>query len=118
MRIRCRSRFCCRINSWPAAKGIRCVKPSSATLAPLATWVSIASRSERKGIARYSLHHGARLLAQVLLQVIEGRDRLAGGARALPSAEGLVARPRTGGRALRAIGVGHARFDVVLEPGH
>src|SRR3954447_18963156 len=34
------------MNSWPAAKGIRCVKPSSATASPSPTSASIASGSE------------------------------------------------------------------------
>src|SRR5678815_1104094 len=105
MRIRCRSRLPWRINSWPAANGIRCVKPSSATLAPSSTCAAIASWSEI-ACTRDLLDHRARLLAQVLLQVIEGGDRLAGRTRALPSTERLVARPRAGRRALRPIGVG------------
>src|SRR6478736_8340358 len=117
MRIRCRSRLPWRISSWPAANGIRCVKPSSATLAPSATCAAIASRSE-SACTRGLLHHRARLLAQVLLQVVEGRDRLAGRSRSFPAAEGLVARPRAGRRALGTIGVGDARFDMVLEPRH
>src|SRR6266478_6411723 len=62
------------------------------------------------------LDHGLRLLAHVLRQIIERADRLAGTARAFPAAEGLVARPGAGGRALRAVGVGNARLDVLMEP--
>ena len=32
--------------SWPAAEGMRCVKPSSATEEPCGTWVRIASERE------------------------------------------------------------------------
>src|SRR5262245_23324971 len=116
MRTRCRSRRPWRMISWPAANGIRCVKPSSARHAPSWTYRSIASRSVAISIG--STHDRARLLAQVLREVIERGDRLAGGARALPAAERLVARPRAGRRALRPIRIGHAGLDVILEPRH
>src|SRR5215472_2007255 len=93
---------------------MRCVKPSSATLSPSCTCVAIASLSGSTGMA--SVDHGLRLLAQVLRQVVEGGDRLAGGARALPATEGLVTRPCAGGRALRAVGIRDAGLDVLLEP--
>ena len=69
MRTRCSSRRPCRISSWPAANGIRCVKPSSATQAP-------SRHVPRDRIAQgrncgHSLHHGARLLAQVERQVVD-----------------------------------------------
>src|SRR5215472_6726143 len=117
MRIRCRSRRPWRMISWPAAKGIRCVKPSSARLWPSCTWVAMASASG-SSFTTLLLDDRLRLLAQVLRQVIEGRDPFAGAARALPAAERLVTGPRAGGGALRAVGVGDARLDVLLEPGH
>src|SRR5437868_11141553 len=110
MRIRCRSRLPWRTSSWPAANGIRCVKPSSATLAPSSTCAAIASW-RLLACTRGLLDHRARLFAQVLLEVIERRDCLAGGARPLPTTEGLIARPWAGGRTLRAIGLAHADFD-------
>ena len=58
-------------------------------------------RLRKRQELRHSLHHGPRLFAQVQRQVISRCDRLAGGARAFPSAEGLVARPGAGRRALR-----------------
>src|SRR5688500_17890360 len=36
-----------RMTSWPAAKGMRCVKPSIAIVSPSRTWVAIASFSDR-----------------------------------------------------------------------
>src|SRR5512133_904734 len=54
MRTNVRLRRPCRIISCPAAKGIRCVKPSSATVAPSRTCRAIASASERNGIGRIS----------------------------------------------------------------
>src|SRR5512139_2337964 len=120
MRIRCRSRLRWRMISWPAANGIRWVKPSSAMLAPSCTNSSMASASCRcwQLIRGRSLDHRAGLLAQVLRQVIERGDRLAGGARTLPAAERLVARPGAGGGALRTVGIGHAGLDVLVEPWH
>src|SRR5256885_13160506 len=43
MRISVRSRFRCRISSCPAACGIRCVKPSTATTSPSDTRSRTAS---------------------------------------------------------------------------
>src|SRR5919198_1173903 len=43
IRMSSSSRRPCRSTSWPAANGIRCVKPSSATLSPSRTSVAIAS---------------------------------------------------------------------------
>src|SRR5262249_7994469 len=100
--------------SWPAANGIRCVKPSSAMLCPSWTCRAIASRRLRNCTA--SLDHGLRLLAHVLRQIIKRPDGLAGAARALPATECLVAGPRAGSGTLRAIGVGDARLDVLVEP--
>src|SRR5712692_5324248 len=45
IRTRVRSRRRCRITSWPAACGIRCVKPSIATVSPSPTLAEIASAS-------------------------------------------------------------------------
>src|SRR5512146_2475035 len=50
MRTSARSRFPCRMTSWQAAKGIRCVKPSMATVSPSCTYSAMASRSERKRV--------------------------------------------------------------------
>src|SRR3954451_8989407 len=47
IRISSRSRRPWRMISWPAANGIRCVKPSSATASPSPTSASIASGRER-----------------------------------------------------------------------
>ena len=74
-----------------------------------------ASRKHR-GWA-WLLHDGLGLLAQVERQVVEGADRLAGRARALPAAEGLVAGPGAGRRPLRPVHVGDAGLDVVEERG-
>ncbi len=49
-------------------------------------------------------------------QVVMAAGVLAGGARSFPSAEGLVSRPGTGGRALRPIGVSYAGLDILEEP--
>src|ERR671918_3090517 len=46
MRTSARSRFPCRMSSCPAACGIRCVNPSSATVSPSCTWAATASRSD------------------------------------------------------------------------
>src|SRR5438874_2769781 len=115
MRMRCRPRRRWRMISWPAANGIRCVKPSSATLAPSRTCVAIDSLSGSSGTAT-SLDDGLRLLAHVLREIVEGADGLAGAARAFPAAEGLVARPRSGGRALRAVDVRDTGLGVFKEP--
>ena len=45
IRMSVRSRRCCRITSWPAACGIRWVKPSIATVSPSRTVAAIASAS-------------------------------------------------------------------------
>src|SRR5689334_14862272 len=50
MRISVRSRLPWRMISCPAAKGIRCVKPSSATVMPSCTVVATASARERKAV--------------------------------------------------------------------
>src|SRR5262249_32079765 len=46
IRINSRSRRCCRSNSCPAANGIRCVNPSSATESPSLTTAATPSRSD------------------------------------------------------------------------
>src|SRR5579884_4265325 len=55
MRIRHKSRFRWRIISWPAANGIRCVKPSRATDIPSCTYSAMASWSERKAAISYAV---------------------------------------------------------------
>src|SRR6202035_2905047 len=65
-----------------------------------------------------SLNVRLRLLAHVLRQIIERGDRLAGGARSLPAAEGLIAGPSSRGSALGAVGVRHARLDMLEKPGN
>ena len=52
----------------------------------------------------------------VQLHVVEAAAVLAAGAGTFPAAERLEARPRTGGRALRTVGVGDAGLDLVEEP--
>src|SRR5690606_5322613 len=52
---------------------------------------------------RGSVDDRARLLAHVLLQIIERSGALAGGTGSLPAAEGLEARPGASGRALRPV---------------
>src|ERR1044071_9345557 len=58
--MRVRSRRFCRITSCPAACGIRCVKPSSATTSPSRTSCSIAVRSGTRS-ATASEREGMRL---------------------------------------------------------
>src|SRR5579863_5760331 len=82
---------------------------------PSRTCAAMASRSSSRRMRL--IDHRLRLLAQVLRQVVEGGDGLAGAPRAFPAAERLVAGPRAGGGSLRAVGVGDTRLDVVLEPG-
>src|SRR4030095_9102749 len=53
-------------------------------------------------------HACLRLLAQVLRRVVQRAAGLAGRPRALPAAEGLIAGPRAGRRALRAVRVADA----------
>src|ERR1700728_4938747 len=115
MRIRCSRRRCWRMISCPAAKGMRWVNPSSAMLWPSLTCAAIASRSDSTCMGL--LDDGLRLLAQVLGEIVEGAVGLAGAAGALPAAKGLVPGPGAGGGALRPVRVGHARLDVLLEPG-
>src|SRR3954451_10196626 len=55
------------------------------------------------------------LLAEELPHVVHREAGLAGRARALPAAERLDARPRTGGRAGAAVDVQHARVDLLEE---
>ena len=107
-----------RMISCPAANGIRCVNPSSATPSPSATNCSRPRLAGSGTALQRSLHHGARLLTQVLCEVVERRDRLAGRARTLPATERLIAWPGAGGRALRPVRVGDARLDVLVEPRH
>src|SRR5436190_17675539 len=139
MRISVRFLRPCRMISCPAANGIRCVKPSSASDWPSRTWRAMASRSERNSTLTKSpalvggderkaaslesgkpgprsRHQRARLLAQVMREVIERGDRVSRGPGALPAAERLVARPRARGRALRPVRVGHAGLDALEEP--
>src|SRR5579872_4290954 len=52
MRTSVRSRLLCRMISWPAVKGIRWVKPSSATVSPSWTCSAMAADSERKAVIR------------------------------------------------------------------
>src|SRR3954447_18814999 len=63
IRTSVRSRRSCRISSWPAACGIRCVKPSSATVSPPRTSSRTPSargtrsaNSEREREAGSALH--------------------------------------------------------------
>src|SRR5712671_5038136 len=76
----------------------------------------MASVSVINSMACGSLHHGLRLLAQVLREVVEGRDSLARVARALPASEGLITRPCAGRGSLRPVGIGHAGLDVLMKP--
>src|SRR5215472_1973776 len=94
---------------------MRCVKPSSATDCPSWTWRPIASANVSSCIAL--LDYGLRLLAHVLGQVVERGDRLAGVARALPTGEGLIARPGPSGGTLRSVDVGHPGLDALVKPG-
>src|SRR5215210_8309559 len=48
IRTSVRSRRACRMISWPAANGIRCVKPSRATLSPSCTSSATASSRRRR----------------------------------------------------------------------
>src|SRR5919202_5853277 len=73
IRISARSRRPCRISSWPAACGIRWVKPSSATLSPSRTRPPTASRSETISAKRLG-RHGERLRARELGCVLEVDD--------------------------------------------
>src|SRR3954451_14428804 len=52
MRTTVRSRRCWRMISWPAANGIRWVKPSSATVSPSWTYSAIASSRARRSATR------------------------------------------------------------------
>src|SRR5579884_2892055 len=77
MRIRHKSRFRWRIISWPAANGIRCVKPSRATDIPSCTYSAMASWSERKAAISYAPSHvEKRGLARALHDNIKSIDDL------------------------------------------
>ena len=54
----------------------------------------------------------------VLLDVIQAAAVFAGAAAAFPAAEGLEARPHTGGGARSPIGVDHTGLDILQEPHH
>src|SRR5437762_2868236 len=54
-----------------------------------------------------------RLLAQILLHVMQRPTGFAGRARSLPAAERLISGPRAGRRALRPVRVAHAGFDRI-----
>src|SRR5262245_55346716 len=76
-----------------------------------------AGRPAFRGTSRSrSVDDRLRLLAHVLLQVVEGTAGFSGRSRSFPSAERLVSGPRAGGRPLRAIAVGHTGLDVLEKP--
>src|SRR3954469_13698644 len=53
MRTSARSRRPCRISSWPAACGMRCVNPSSATVSPSRTsWATASLSGTSTGLER------------------------------------------------------------------
>src|SRR6478609_6756317 len=81
-----------RMISWPAATGIRCVKPSSATVSPSRTSSATASRSETMEDAFVRMTNGR----AALRTIAEGRARALPGARARASETlaGMVVRIR------------------------
>ena len=91
MRITLRLRRCWRMISWPAAKGIRCVKPSSATTSPSCTASWIASFNGRICAKVFSLCHGERVGVRPCL----GAEIGLGSAEAKASVAGLKPAPRT-----------------------
>src|SRR6185503_8294118 len=75
MRISASSRRRCRMISCPAACGIRCVKPSSATVSPSRTRAEIASASETISATALTLRGCRRCLRALELgRVLEVDD--------------------------------------------
>src|SRR5438445_5973538 len=71
------------------------------------------SRPSRRG--RLLAHHGLRLLAQELLDVVGSQAILSGAPRSLPAAKGLDSRPCAGRCPGAAVDVHDARLDVIEE---
>src|SRR5450755_331532 len=63
-----------------------------------------------------SLDERLRLLALIEGQIVGRANCLASIAGAFPATEGLIAGPRTGGRALRTVRIRNPGFDVIKEP--